>query len=502
MCSEIKVSLFVVNDFLSKLEPFIPFIPGEYSPTPVGGIGRIGQALHDARQASPGQVLSFIAGLDLCGPVADLYEGEAEIACLEAAGFSGVIPGIHEFEYGPEWAGSMFRKASIPLISSNLEARHSDLSKLFVQSMVYETVNAKVGVFGLSMVAPTSIMKSGPSLESGDYILCARRAVEFLREQGADVIVGVTHIGIDADIQVAAEISGIHAIFGAHSHSLTPDPKVIESQDGFQTLVMQAGTGGSLLGRLDLVVEKGAINDDKTQWSLIPMDENVPTLKEVHEVAAPYIEGVDEYLGSEVTVLPSPLDGSPSSMRSGVSPLGNLVADAFRWYAKADIGMVSTSLIQSDGTLPSGPIRYEQLYEVLPFSNSVFVYQVTGEELLSVLRTSGQALLAEPQRRPSPMSLTPRSFLQLSGLQIEFYADDGGVKSVMIDKGDRVEPVDEKASYSVAGPSWFCHGGDGYGVLASVPSWNTGGHDFDVVASFLKIMPDEGTIGKQRIYVV
>jgi len=501
MNADHKVTLFVVNDFLSKLEPFRPFVPGEGVSESMGGLARIGHVLRKASEDSPGQVLSFVAGLDFSGPVAELFKGEAEMVSLEAAGFSAAVPGIHEFEYGPAKAGAMLRRTSLPILSANLKAIHESLSGIFVPHAVYNTSLARVGVFGLSMVAPTSIMSDGPSLESGDYKDCAESAVRALREEGCDIIVAVTHVGLAADTEVASQVSGIHAIFGAHSHSITREPVIVDGPDGWRTLVMQAGTGGALLGRLDLFVQKGEVNESASRWTLIPMGRDVPEVRRVAETVRPYIEGVRSHLGSSVAKLTIDLDGRLESMLAGTSTLGNLVADAFRWRAGADVGLVSASLIQGNGYIEAGRVSLGQLYGVLPFSNSLFRYSVTGEELLEILNLSAQALTVVEPDEPDPTCLTRRSFLQVSGMRLELSAA-GALLSAKVETDGILNEVDPAASYSMAGPSWFCHGGDGYEMLGRVTSWNTGCHDVEALAGYLRSGYESGSERITRVFLV
>lgn len=496
-----RVTLFAVNDFLSRLEPFEPFIQSEKGTGAQGGLARIGQVLQLARKERPGQVLAFVAGLDFCGPAAERYEGKAEMAGLEAAGFSGAVPGIHEFEYGPEKAGKMLRQASFPIISSNLVARHAALDHIFVADAVYDTAFARVGVFGLSMAAPTSVMADGPALTSGDYFTCAQSAVTSLQEKGCDIIVAVTHIGLEEDKRVASHVAGIHAIFGAHSHSLTPDPAVIEGPAGWRTLVMQAGTGGALLGRLDLVVENHEVNEQLSRWMLQPINDAVVPLPAVTDILAPFIEGVQAHLSSEVATIQNALDARFDSMLAGRSTMGNLVADAFRWRAGTDAGMVSASLIQGNCQIPEGMIKLSQLYQLLPFSNALFTYVVTGRELSAILELSARALVTPEPAHPVPTTLRQQSFLQVSGLEAVLSVN-GALLSAAIEREGTMKPLDPSARYTIAGPSWFCHGGDGYDVLAGVPCWNTGYHDVQAVADYLRKAYMRGSESVPRISLV
>ncbi len=230
------------------------------------------------------------------------------------------------------------------------------------------------------------------------------------------------------------------------------------------------------------------------------MNSDIPPLQSVVDTVRPFTSGVTAHLRSDVGRIKTDLDGRFDSMRNGTSTLGNLVADSFLWCTKADIALVSAGLIQGDTIIPAGEISYGQVSQLLPFSNSLFIYRVSGRELLELLKISAKALITPEPNPPGQTLLSPRSFLQVSGLQLE-YSSVGTLVSAKIEKEDIISSVDSSASYTIAGPSWFCHGGDGYNLLSHVTCWNTGYHDAEALVKYLGSGYVENSESIQRIFV-
>ena len=113
-----------------------------------------------------------------------------------------------------------------------------------------------------------------------------------------DVVVVLSHNGMDVDIKMASRVSGIDAIFGGHTHDGMPAPTVVKNQGG-KTLVTNAGSNGKFLGVMDLDVRDGKVRDFR--YRLLPVFSNLlPPDKEmqnyIDKVRAPYKDRLDEKL--------------------------------------------------------------------------------------------------------------------------------------------------------------------------------------------------------------
>ncbi len=123
--------------------------------------------------------------------------------------------------------------------------------------------------------------------------------VDMVREnEKPDVVVVLSHNGMDVDIKMASRVSGIDAIFGGHTHDGMPAPTIVKNAGG-KTLVTNAGSNGKFLGVMDLEVKGGKVRGFR--YRLLPVFSNLlPADKEMQAyidgVRAPYKDQLDEKL--------------------------------------------------------------------------------------------------------------------------------------------------------------------------------------------------------------
>ena len=123
--------------------------------------------------------------------------------------------------------------------------------------------------------------------------------VDAVREnEKPDVVVVISHNGMDVDLKMASRVSGIDAIFGGHTHDGMPAPTIVKNAGG-KTLVTNAGSNGKFLGVMDLDVRNGKVQDFK--YRLVPVFSNLlpadaEMQKYIDDVRAPYKDQLEEKL--------------------------------------------------------------------------------------------------------------------------------------------------------------------------------------------------------------
>ena len=85
-----------------------------------------------------------------------------------------------------------------------------------------------------------------------------QKMVDEARAKGAQVVVVLSHNGMDVDLKMATRVTGIDAIMGGHTHDGIPAPSIVKNASG-QTLVTNAGSNGKFLGVLDFDVKNGKV---------------------------------------------------------------------------------------------------------------------------------------------------------------------------------------------------------------------------------------------------
>ena len=116
--------------------------------------------------------------------------------------------------------------------------------------------------------------------------------VDEVRAQGAQVVVLLSHNGMDVDLKLASRVTGIDVILGGHTHDGMPMPSVIQNARG-KTLVANSGSNSKFLSVMDLDVRDGKVADFR--YRLLPIFANL--LPADPEMSA-YIEGVREPFNS------------------------------------------------------------------------------------------------------------------------------------------------------------------------------------------------------------
>jgi sulfur-oxidizing protein SoxB len=123
--------------------------------------------------------------------------------------------------------------------------------------------------------------------------------VDTVREtEKPELVVVLSHNGMDVDLKMASRVTGIDVIFGGHTHDGMPAPTVVKNPGG-KTLVTNAGSNGKFLGVMDLDVRNGKLQDFR--YRLVPIFSQMLSADQVMQsyvdkVRAPYKEKLDEKL--------------------------------------------------------------------------------------------------------------------------------------------------------------------------------------------------------------
>ena len=103
-----------------------------------------------------------------------------------------------------------------------------------------------------------------------------QQMVDEVRAQGAQVVVLLSHNGMDVDLKLASRVTGIDVILGGHTHDGMPMPSVIQNARG-KTLVANSGSNSKFLSVMDLDVRDGKVADFR--YRLLPIWEAILRLR-------------------------------------------------------------------------------------------------------------------------------------------------------------------------------------------------------------------------------
>jgi 2',3'-cyclic-nucleotide 2'-phosphodiesterase (5'-nucleotidase family) len=237
------------------------FVDGRFAAPDAGGLARRATMITALRRTTTHPLAVIDAGdLFTRGPWHKSFFGTPEIEAYNQMGYDMACIGNNEFK---ATAGAdsqaillgLMRQSRFPWLCANLTVGETGVPVEGIRPFIVRRYGAmRVGFLGLT--APRS--KDYPQTKGwtiGDPIEAATQWAPIARKE-CDVLIAVTHIGVDLDKQLAARVAGIDAIIGGDSHTFVPAPIVVISPNGSRVPIVQAGAYGVRLGRLDLTFEK------------------------------------------------------------------------------------------------------------------------------------------------------------------------------------------------------------------------------------------------------
>ena len=362
-------------------------------------LARIAAAKKAALAARPGGVLLLEGGDVLQGRFLERQDGDRAKAAAdnwplyEAAGYDFGVLGNHEFDNGPK----VVRRAlqglhQFRLLAANVDGAGTALDPadpghpqgLFAATALVECGGIKIGLFGLLTPSTRTISDLGdvklkPLQETTQASLTA------LRQQGAETIVLLSHLGVDDDKQLAQAIPGIDVIVGGHSHTKLEHAVRVEHNNRLApTWITQTGARFERLGRMDLAVDADGHVLDATTYALELPQAHVPdpgivaaTDKLLAELVPEKVIGKRDYAWDVMDIA-----HSQYAVRASRA-VAQYAARVSKHHV--DGGLLNTGGFRSHTIYPPGPVTNLEVSAIHPFRNRVVLVTLTGQQLKDVL---------------------------------------------------------------------------------------------------------------------
>jgi len=268
----------------------------------MGGVAHIATLVKRVRAERGGRVLLLDGGDTWQGTgVGLLTRGKAVVEAQNLLGFDAMTP-HWEFTYGKEDTLNRIGELSADFVAHNVA---DDVwgEPVFKPYTIKETQDLRVGVIGQAFPY-TPIAHPRELVEGWTFGIKEDRVqqlVDELRGKKVDLVVLLSHDGLEVDRKLASLVKGIDVIVAAHTHDPLPQPLKVNN-----TLIVQAGSHGKYLGRLDLEVTAGKVAryEHKLYPVLsghIPADPAMEAL--VNRVHAPFEAMLGETLGVTESLL-------------------------------------------------------------------------------------------------------------------------------------------------------------------------------------------------------
>ncbi|MBW7457624.1 5'-nucleotidase C-terminal domain-containing protein, partial [Paenibacillus sepulcri] len=433
-----------------------------------------------------GDSLLFDAGDVFSG---DLYFtkwfGQADLSFMNYMGYDAMTFGNHEFDAGTDTLKDFVSKANFPLLTSNIDfSKDANISPLLKAPATIDasakksTDNAgvypyiilnvsghKVGVFGLTTEDTKETSSPGKDVVFNDATKPARNTVAALKEQGIDVIFALSHLGYNRDRDLAQAVEGIDLIVGGHTHTLLDKPVVVQGDDAAPTVIVQANEWGKFLGRVDLAFDDQGVvmtGENLLKGGLMTVDATVTEDEAAKNMLAPYNADLEELKKQVIGKTTVVLNGERNDVRAKETNLGNFIADGMLARAKelknADVAIMNGGGIRT--SIKLGDITMGDLRTVMPFGNTLYVLDVTGQELKDGLENGVSG---------AKLGDLPGKFPQVAGMRFKWdpnQAAGSKVFDLQIKTESGYTAVDLTKTYRLATNSFVALGGDGYASFA------------------------------------
>ncbi len=375
------------------------------------------------------------------------------------------VAGNHEFDRGkPEHLIAAVRASRFDWLGDNyrLDTGADDVDAALHQAFTFQSGDKTVGVFAL-LLAPFDGGNKRNYLEyDDDYVAVAERTIEGLEEQGVDMIIGMTHLHMWKDVEIArlkAEHPKLAFIVGGHEH----EP---EYSQGTETsaIVMKGASNARIIWAID--VEFDATGQATISERKIDLDENIALDPEYEILSNKWRARLLEkfpFLEARIGTAALPLDGREVAVRNEESNWGNFIADQMRgaFGKPADLAFINGGTLRIDDFIEDD-ILFEDIGRTFGFSSFLRQTTLTGAEFRQVLEAGYRGF-----------GDSKGYFPQVSGFRVcvdRSRNEFDRIVSLQVPAGKRWREIDDDNEYSVVVPDYLYGGGDGYDIPQDRPA--------------------------------
>ena len=432
----------------------------------VGGLDRVATVVNSIRADRPDALL--LDGGDTWHGSYTCYQTEGQDMVNVMNGLKPDAMTFHwEFTLGSERVNELVSSLPFTSLGQNIfDAEWDEPAELFKPYKFFERGGVKIAVIGQAF---PYMPIANPRWMFPEYSFGIREdnmaaMVQEVRDQGAELVVVLSHNGFDVDKKMAGNVEGIDVILSGHTHDALPEPVLVG-----KTHIIASGSNGKFVSRVDLDVRDGEMKGIKHK--LIPIFSDVITpdadvAKLIDVQRAPYEDQLKEVIGTTDTLLyrRGNFNGS----------WDDLICNALMSEREADIAM-SPGVRWGPSILPGQEITREDIWNVTSMTyGEAYRSEMTGEFIKVILEDVGDNLF-----NPDPYYQQGGDMVRIGGMgyKIDVSKPQGERISEMtlLKTGEAIDPA---KNYVVAG--W-----------ASVNEGTEGPQIWDVVENHIR---KQGTV--------
>jgi 2',3'-cyclic-nucleotide 2'-phosphodiesterase (5'-nucleotidase family) len=385
----------------------------------VGGAARRATLIRRLRATAKSPVILIDAGdTSTRGPLTTEYEGLDEADVMSTLGYDLAVLGNNEFKLkdGADANDSaaaqramlkLIRRTRFAWVGANVTDAQGHLLEGVQPYVVRRIGGLRIAFLGLTTTKSQTYSQS-KGLTFEDPVAAANLWIPRARAE-ADVVIAVTHLGVEDDSRLVSQTRGLDAVVGGHSHTFLYKPLAVKNLDGKVVPIVQDGEFGVNLGEFKLTFTGDAAAGWRlSAWAdrLVPVNAAIKPDPTVAALIEHYAGPLDVAVGRVTAIGDTP----EARLRLTAENL----AEAWRGSAGAEVGL------QSDATIYNSFRRRQvsryDVRAIMPFHDSVWKGDVAGDKLkaligatvpgLGIVRSSSKADDIDPAKTYSVAMMT------------------------------------------------------------------------------------------------
>ena len=494
----------------------------------VEGYARLAGQRDAERQHTPYVAIVSSGDFAQGNTVGSLTKGEAIVRIMNTVGYDYLTIGNHEFDYTVPQMQHLSEMLTAKTLCCNFSRYEQDNddkdddrddNDLYPAYEVKDFGGTKVGFIGVA--TPSTFRSSTPTYfidDNGNLLYnfhqtdtyeCVQEAVNDAREEGAEIIIVLSHLGDDPEVAYSrgliAATHGIDVVLDGHAHHVLNERLVNDRGDS--VTLTSTGTKFAYIGRLTIDT------DNRVTTELLPISDchrvNQAVQDTVLAIQQELEARVNAPVGTTAFALADRDNQDNRLVRKQETNLGDFMADVARYTTGANIGVCNGGGLRAG--LYNETITFGNIVSIWPFNNTMRVVECTGQQLLDAFEVSAANLPREngdfmhvsglrytinPHVPTSVIWDDNRMFngvgktRRIAKMEV-FMLADGESDKLPYEQRGTWQQVNPNAVYTIGGQSYIiaCSGASGmFAKMRLLPVEGEPVNDVDAVCAYIQAM--------------
>jgi 2',3'-cyclic-nucleotide 2'-phosphodiesterase/3'-nucleotidase len=511
----LDITLLATTDLHGNIYPY-DFYTGKPSPR---GLAKEATLIQKIRSENPNTILVDCGDVIQGAPLESVYQhyvkfgklplnlpletpldGDPMMRAMNSLGYTAMVVGNHEFNFGLKNLNRARTEARFPWISSNIRVGPGADNRPFEPYIVKEIAGVRIAIIGVT--TPSVPMWDEPESYKGYEFLPGKVGVEqalarLRSEVKPDLVIVAAHAGLGRDSKtgakdsddasgenmmydIAAGVLGIDAIVFGHTHQQLATARI------GNVLLMQPKNWGMSLGRMDFTLEESGgrwhVVDKKS--SLIPVTQSTPLDEAMVRMAKPYFDAAERYLKAPAAHSAADLDSRLCRVQD--TPLVDAINIVQTADARADVSFAAC--FNTNVRVREGPVTVREIAALYPYDNTLLAIRGTGKMVRLALENAARYF----KRCDGDCSSAPLIDRRFPGFNFDMASGVEYEIDLSRPVGERIrnlrykgKPLSDDTPLRIAVNSYRGGGSAGYGMFRHAPVlWRSADEIRDLIVQY------------------